>query len=297
MDSSKSESVRNPIVKISVKISGNNEISRFEVNSSDNVTEICLLIAKHLGFETDGRYGLKIAIDEYGLFLIPNKSLNQQANPVTDILVFATQFYLPSSPLSQSVEYIRFIFEDYRASILHGDWNPILLDDAANLVALQLHYDKVEKNRIDMNFLNSELKNYIPTDLYSSELLLPEILKFHNNYTSKDPIAIATQFIEHAKHLSNFGTRLFTVQLDRTTLLLSISHKEMCLLNPLTRVVMRKWFYQQIEQSILSKKNSLVLEIDKKTVTLRSEAAETIHSLITGYQKFGKNTEPTCLVM
>jgi len=290
------------IAEIEVRLPHEKNTTFYAVNGSDNVADTCTLIAKHLRLETDGRYGLRREAGQNYAFLNPDKPLNQQLGSVSsDILVFATQYFLPSPVISQHPSYLTFLFEETRMGITSGDWSFILLDEAVQLVAKQLQYQEGDynpKKHAPQFFTPERLKKCLPPEWRSSEAIIPEILKAYKALLGVNPMVAATNFIESARKLSTYGTTFFYVATDSLDLL-SVNHKEISQLHPQTQKIIRMWDYHQLEYCILSKHDVVILKFyDNFTLTCNTIDAECIHRLVNGHLRFwSKPEEPTCIVM
>jgi len=289
------------ITEIEVRLPHEKSTTFFAVNGSDTVADICSLISKHLRLETDGRYGLRREAEPAYSFLQSDKALNQQLPSTSDILVFATQYFLPSPVISQHPSYLMFLFEETRMGVTSGDWSFIMLDEVVQLVAKQLQYQEGDynpKKHTPSFFTFTKLKACLPPVWRSSETIIPEILKAYKVLSGMNQMVAAKYFIETARKLPTYGTTFFYVATDSLELL-SVNHKEISQIHPQTQKIIRTWDYHQLEYCLLSKHDVVILKFYNFTLTCNTIDAECIHRLVNGYLRFSTkpSEEPTCLVM
>eukprot|EP01125_Pyxidicula_operculata_P006017 TRINITY_DN2102_c0_g3_i3.p1 TRINITY_DN2102_c0_g3~~TRINITY_DN2102_c0_g3_i3.p1 ORF type:complete len:1054 (-),score=324.98 TRINITY_DN2102_c0_g3_i3:1048-4209(-) len=302
----------NKILSLEVKLPHQNDTTFYSVRDSDTVENVCLLIARHLNLETDGRYGLRLENWARYQFLPYNKSLNainasENLLLLRNVLVLSTRLFVNTPLLNPTnIEYISFHFHESKQEIVEGNWF-CERNVAIKLASLQLQfeYNNFNPEIHTMNFMEKQLPKYLPKQYQKSLNVVPEILSHYNLLADTPKIVAGTQYIELTRKLTCFGQALFYVTIENQFGMLGVNHHSVKRLNTnnesfnLNNSVLESWPLS----TIISKKatkDRLEIIFDQFVLLCDTPDATIINQLIEDYTKLSNNSkadDTKCVVM
>jgi len=287
-----------PEVQIDVRLPHETVGTNYTVKSSDTIAVICSSIAAYLKWETDGRYGLRLETSPKFEFLSPETRLDQLGQEIVlgGTLVFGTRLFVPSQPLSQQEDYIRFLMGECVSCVVGGDW-AVTKEQATKLAAFQLQHEEGDYNPKTHNdrFFNDDntLASILPNS-FRKQSMVADVIREYKTLKGNSKNVAGFGYVNYVRKIPTYGEAFFYVQIEDVSELLIVSPQRIGKADPQTHRVLEEWRYPQLK-SLTFKGEILTFEFENSTITCGGADMALLKQLVLDYFNLKKDT--TCSVM
>jgi len=231
------------------------------------------------------------------MFLVPNKSLNQQDVDFLDEFIFTTRLFIPSPPFSKQNDYLSFMFNESHNYIINGEW-AVEKIQAIKLASMELQYKYGDFNaRIHTHsfFDRRQLQLLLP-EQWRLPQIIPDIVKEYKHLSGIPPSDASYRYVESVRKLQTYGDTIFDVRVDNNNDILTINSSFVCHYEAETWKLISEMQLTDIKTcSVDTKGETLILEQIDGDFTCYSRDALVIERLVLDYIEFAnkkKNKQP-----
>jgi len=204
---------------------------------------------------------------------------------------------VPSPPLSQQEDYVKFLVYESVSCVVGGDWG-VTKEQAAKLAALQLQHEEGDFNsrsHTEKSFTEDRLGLLVPSS-FRKQSMVSDILREYKALKGNSKNSAGFSYATFVRKLPTYGESFFYVLIEDVSELLIVSPLRICKADPQTHRVLEEWRYSQLK-ALSYKGEILTFEFDTSTITCGGADVVLLKQLVLDYFNLSKKDASNCSVM